>query len=395
MVTLTAAGIEDARLMRHAGRELLSLALMDARNVTLQWLTLFEQAQALGAPNGLSALWLVGHSAWYQEYAIGRHLQRKQGEHAAIDSPRLASIEPRADGWFASATRRCDGLEAELLRAYMATTLEGTLELLERCDDSDDALHPYRAALWHEDRLGESLAELAAHRQLPVATAVVPARSDRAALWMPAQRFMMGSPRGGFVPENERWAHEVAVPEFEIDAMAVNWARYVGFAEDGGYDQREFWSAPGWARLQAEGRRAPRDVEQMRAGVLVMRCGQVQRVPGGQPAMHVTRFEAEAWCCWAGRRLPTEPEWELAAGHASARGFAWGDVFEWTLGSGRAWPGHQATADELDRTPAARGHGVLRGASWWTRRRLAHPAARRFARLEDDTSFCGFRSCAL
>ena len=395
MQTLTAAGIEDPFVMRHAGRELLSLAFMDARNVTLQWLTLFEQSGSLGAPGETSALWLVGHAGWYQEYSIARHLQRQRGEQADASATRLASIEPGADGWFASTSRSCVGLDPELLRAYMAATLESTLELLEIAEDDDAALHVYRAALWHEDRLDEALAELAATRQLAVATPIVPARNDRAALWMPAQRFQLGSVRGGFVPENERWAHEVAVPEFEIDALPVNWARYVSFAEDGGYDQRRFWSDDGWAWLQAQGRRAPRDVEQLRGGVLVMRRGQLQRVPATQPALHVSRFEAEAWCQWAGRRLATEPEWELAAGHAAARGFVWGDVFEWVLGSGRTWPGHEATSDALDRAPAPAGSGVLRGASWWTRRRLAHPAARRFARLEHDHMFCGFRSCAV
>ena len=398
MQTLTAAGIEDPSVMRHAGRELLSLALMDTRNVTLQWLTLFEQAQALGAEHehrrGLSPLWLVGHAGWYQEYSIARHLQRQRGELAELDAPRLASIDPMADGWFAATSRRCDGLHADALRAYLGATLESTLELLEGAPDEDTALYFYRAALWHEDRLGESLAELAAERQLAVATPIVPARNDRAPLWMPAQRLAMGSPRGGFVPQNERWAHEVAVPEFEIDANPVNWARYIAFAEDGGYDERRWWSDEGWAWLQAQGRRAPRDVEQLRGGVLVMRRGQLHRAPATQPALHVARFEAEAWCRWAGRRLPTEPEWELAARLATSRGFVWADVFEWVSGSGRAWPGHEATADELVRTPAPAGHGVLRGASWWTRKRAAHPAARRFVRIDTDHHFCGFRSCA-
>jgi gamma-glutamyl hercynylcysteine S-oxide synthase len=392
--TLTAAGIEDAQVMRRAGRELLSLALMDARNVTLQWLSLFEQMKSLRPAEGRSPLWLVGHAAWYQEHQVSRHVQRQRGPNAQTDGLRLASIEPRADGWFDGGTVDCEGLDADMLRAYLGATLETTLELLDGAAEDDAALYVYRAALWHEDRIGESLAELAAQRQLAVATPIVPSRSDRVPLWVPAQRFHMGSAAGGFVPENELGAHEIAVPEFEIDAVPVNWARFVPFAEDGGYDEARFWSEAGWAWVQAQGRRAPRDVEQMRGGVLLMRRGALQRAPSTQPALHLTRHEAEAWCRWVGRRLPTEPEWELAATHAASRGFVWGDVFEWVAGSGRAWPGHQSMPDALDRTPAAAGHGVLRGASWWTRRRAAHPKARRFARLEDDHMFCGFRSCA-
>jgi formylglycine-generating enzyme required for sulfatase activity len=111
--------------------------------------------------------------------------------------------------------------------------------------------------------------------------------------------------------------------------------------------------------------------------------------------MHLSRHEAEAWCRWAGRRLPTEPEWELAAATGASRGYAWGDVFEWVAGSARAWPGAgPATPGTLDAIPAAGTQGVLRGASFATRLRWRHPKARRFAPPASDSAFCGFRSCA-
>jgi formylglycine-generating enzyme required for sulfatase activity len=215
---------------------------------------------------------------------------------------------------------------------------------------------------------------------------------------MPARRWMLGSAPGGLVPENERWAHELAIPEFEIDALPVSWSRYVEFADDAGYDRRELWSDEGWAWLAASGRRAPRHVEQWCGAVVVQRRGRLERAAPAQPALHLTRHEAEAWCRWAGRRLPTEPEWELAACTAASRGFCWGEVHEWTAGSARPWPGHASVATGLDPVPPAverSGFGVLRGASWMTRLRARHPKARRFVRPADDTAFCGFRSCAL
>ena len=398
---------DDPLAMRRAGREWLSLALIDSRNHLLA---------AFGHDEGAAARRTVLHAGWFQEYWIARHVQRARGEGCGARAPRLAGIEPQADGWV-------DGCadaalpDAPTLRAYLAETLETTLDLLAVTPDDDTALHVYRNALWHEDRLGERLAEA-------LRAAAPPALADREPLWLPARRWLLGSPRGGdgnaaacgFVPHNERWAHEVAVPEYEIDAQPVSWARYAEFSADGGYDRHELWSEAGWAWLQASGRRAPRHVEQLQ-GAVVRSSGAVARSGGaggsdggqpvrglvraaaGQPAMHLSRHEAEAWCRWAGRRLPTEPEWEQAACTAGSRGFAWGAVFEWVAGSARGW---SAGADAppaapgcLDPIPPPGTLGVLRGASFASRPRQAHPKARRFARPDADTMFCGFRSAAL
>jgi formylglycine-generating enzyme required for sulfatase activity len=372
--------LDDATAIRRAGRELLSLALIDARNHLLQLLAEDESPPALRR---------AAHAGWYQEYWIARHLQRQRGEAAEPGAPRLAGIEPRIDVWLAAAG---PPPEPEALRAYLAETLEVTLDLLAGTPEADEPLHCFRASLLHEDRLGEAQAER-------LGRGAPPARAEREPIWLPAQRWQLGSGPGGLVPHNERWAHEVAVPEFEIDAQPVNWARYVEFAEDGGYDRRELWSEAGWAWAQRSGRRAPGGVAQMRGAVLVQRggsAGGLQRALAAQPAMHVSRHEAEAWCRWAGRRLPTEPEWELAAASGASRGFAWGDVFEWVAGSARAWPGAGTAAPgTLDVIPASGTQGVLRGASFATRLRWHHPKARRFAHLESDTAFCGFRSCAV
>jgi formylglycine-generating enzyme required for sulfatase activity len=193
-----------------------------------------------------------------------------------------------------------------------------------------------------------------------------------------------------------------AVPEFEIDAQAVNWAQFVEFADDGGYDRAEFWSAEGWAWVQAVQRRAPLHVEQLRGGVLVQRAAaqtvqaaSLHRAAPGQAAVHVSRHEALAWCRWAGRRMPTEPEWDIAARTGASRGFVWGDVFEWVAGSARHWPGAPPPAPGTLDAPPPPGLGVLRGASFATRRRWHHPQVRRFAAPDSDTMFCGFRSSAI
>jgi len=398
--------LDDAQAIRRADADLLSLALIDARNRTLNWLAAFEARLALSpGDGGASPLWLAARAGAYQDRWIARNLQRQRGEACDPAAPGLAPADAAIEAWLDGTDRGQPGIEADALRGWLAQTLDVTLELLGAASPGDAALHFFRLALLHEDRLGEAFAERAAELQLalegepPLPQRALPARPAREALWLPAQRLELGSPFGGTVPENERWMHAVDVPDFEIDAQAVSWAPFVEFAEDGGYDRRELWSDAGWTWLQsgpqAEARRAPRHVEQLRGGVLALRQGRLQRVALGQPVLHASRFEAEAWCRWAGRRLPTEPEWELAALTAGARGFVWGDVFEWVSGSARAWPGHATGPGSLDRMPPPGTMGVLRGASWMTRLRRRHPKARRFALPACDTIFCGFRSCAL
>jgi gamma-glutamyl hercynylcysteine S-oxide synthase len=385
--------LDDPVQIRQAGRDVLSLALMDSRNHLLRLLALDESATALR---------LAVRAAWYQDHWIARHVQRQRGEHCDPRAPRLAGIEPMADAWLAQGPKSDTAPPTpEQLRAYLAETLEITLDLLDSADrgveKTDDAMYFYRLALLHEDRLCETLMQ----RLLIGAPA---ASADRDALWLPGQRWCLGSAPGGLVPQAERWAHEVVLPEFEIDAQPVNWARYAEFAEDGGYDRQDLWTQAGWAWLQREGRRAPRYVEQIKGGVLVLRgFGKnkgLQRAPAQQPVLHANQHEAQAWCRWAGRRLPTEPEWELAASTTSSRGFVWGDVFEWVAGSASLWTDAAAMPGNIDATPQrdAQGvcsHAVLRGASYASRSRWAHPKARRFARPERDSMFSGFRSCAL
>lgn len=374
--------LDDPVAIRTAGAELLSLALLDARNHLLLSLAAFD---APGVSPGLRS------QAW-QTAARGAAYQER---------------------WLLGRPAAADTLEGAAMPAWMAETLEASIDMLDsaRADPRRNE-HPDRRtdrahqALLHEDRLGECLAVLWQQ-------GAPPARGQRPPLWLPASPWRLGAGAGGpGVPFNE-WGHEsVAVPEFEIDAQAVNWQQYAEFAADGGYDRPELWGDAGWTWLQAQAsvrgsateeagaRRAPAHVAQLLGGVLVQR-GQgrsagLQRAPAGQAAMHVSRFEAQAWCRWAGRRLPTEVEWEVAASTAASRGFVWGDVFEWVAGTARAWPGAGAAPPGcLDLPPPAGSQAVLRGASFASRRRRHHPQARRFAPPGHDHAFCGFRSCAL
>lgn len=389
--------------IRQAGREVLSLALMDARNQTLRLLTAFESA---GDTVDLApALLLAGRSGWFAEAWIGRNPQRSLGTACPPRPVRLASIEPMADLWWApelgGGGAGVAGPGAALTREWLRDTLESTLELLERTPETPQALYFYRLALHHEDLAVERLQVLAQSQGVTLGVEPPAVLASRQPLVVPAVRWQLGSADdGSFVFDNEKWAHPVAVPEFEIDAQPVSWAQFAEFVADGGYERESLWQPEGWRWREAAapgGRQAPRGVEAIggRSGAVVQqRFGRAVRLASGHAAVHLSGWEADAWCRWAGRRLPDEAEWEVAAHRAAALGFRWGEVREWTASRFVPYPGFapdpwaECSLPHFDRCR------VLRGACWLTPGRLRHPKFRGFARPGDDSGFTGFRSCA-
>jgi iron(II)-dependent oxidoreductase len=413
---LLASGLDHARL-RSAGKDVLSLALIDARNRSLAWAALFEAAQGgralrLSDESALDAevdppLWIFGHLGWFQESWIGRNVQRGRGESADPRATRLASILPGADAWYdpaaLSRAARRELAQRELpdmaaTRQYLVESLETSLELLDATrDENDDALYFHRLALFHEEMHIEAFAVLAQMLGLAIPAgrlARIATQAPRPALLFPATRWLLGASGPGFRFDNEREPHPVAIPEFEIDAQAVTWAQFGEFVEDGGYDEPAHWSADGWAWLAREARRTPRHVDQLRHGVLQRRFGVLARVAAAQPAVHVSWYEADAWCRWAGRRLPAEVEWEAAAHQGATRGFRWGEVHEWTASTFRPYPGFRPGPWRDYSQPAFGTHKVLRGASFATRPGLRSTRLRGFERADRDAGFFGFRSCA-
>jgi iron(II)-dependent oxidoreductase len=251
--------------------------------------------------------------------------------------------------------------------------------------------------------------------------------------------FELGAtPDEPFVFDNEKWAHPVEVRPFAIARAPVTQAEFVAFVEDGGYRQARLWSGQGWRWREEAGALHPVYWRREGAGRWLRRdFDRWVPLEGRRPMLHVNWYEADAYCRWAGRRLPRESEWEFAAAGGdlarAKRRFPWGaafpthrhahldwrtmgcldvdalpegesafgcrqmigNVWEWTADDFLPYPGFIADPYKEYSAPWFGSHKVLRGGCWATRSRLIRNTWRNFYRPDRRDVWAGFRTCAL
>jgi gamma-glutamyl hercynylcysteine S-oxide synthase len=393
---------------RRGGPDVLAAALQDSRHDTLATFAAFERALPdLTVPMRAELnppLWELGHIGWFQEYWLVRQPERAHGDRADPRAPRRRPLRADADLLYDSSTVPHDTRwqlplpDATATRADLAQQLAGTLALLAGIEDGDDdALYFFRLALLHEDMHHEAALYMAQSLGLPIDDArwaPVPLPAPPEPIPLPAQSWTLGSDATrGFVFDNERGSSTVCLQDTLIDAQVVRWSEFLPFVDGGHAGDARWWTPQGWQWRQSQPASAPRYLRRDGPTWMRWRHGRWHVLDLAEPAVHLTLHEAQAWCRWAGRRLPTEGEWECAAlEHPGA--FRWGDVWEWTASPFAPFAGFEPHPYRDYSAPWFDGRPVLRGASRMTQPRMRHARYRNFFPAHRNDVPAGFRTCA-
>lgn len=383
-----------AEQARRGGPEELAALLQRTRERTLRLAAAFEAAlgpalQVPHAPELNPPLWELGHIGWFSDRWIARRsrAERERGERADPAAP-LAPARQAARGLDADALYDSSLVahaarwslplpDLATTRADLQGNLAQTLDLLAGTAHTDEALYAFRLALFHEDMHNEAWLFMAQVLDIDAGERPPPAPQQAArpaTLALSGGDWTMGWPGPGFAFDNERGQQPQRLPAFAIDARPVSWAAYLPAVEAGAVPLPRFVRRDGarwWRRAH----------------------GAWQPLAPQDPACHLSAPEAQAWCAWAGRRLPNEAEWELAAHQAPD--FEWGQVWEWTASAFAPLPGFEPHPYRDYSQPWFDGRPVLKGASWATAAQLRHPRYRNFFPASRQDVIAGFRSVAI
>jgi iron(II)-dependent oxidoreductase len=352
--------------------------LSEARQRTLELVEPLEDGQLnrVYSPILSPLAWDLGHIANFEELWLVQTIADREPLHGelgrfydAIENPRKTRGELPI-------------LRDDELRSYMADVRSRTLDVLETVEISEGAENPllregfvYELLLAHEQQHNETMLQLLqladGYQPLrPVGTRAVDTAGPEMVL-VEAGEYEIGAPERGFAYDNERRRHAVELGAFEIDRTPVTNAAYTGFMNATEAEPPTYWERDGEGWIDtAMGRRTP--------------------VEPDHPVIHISWEQADAFARWAGKRLPTEQEWEAAHERLEGTGQAW----EWTSSDFLAYPGFEAFPySEYSEVFFGDNYKVLRGSSWATHPNVVRPSFRNWDLPQRGQIFAGLR-CA-
>lgn len=413
-----------------------------ARKRTLAFAQRLQPGQWLGPYLRIvnPPLWELGHLAWFQEHWCLRYqpdgtlaLSMQEGADALYNS----AIVPHAQRWQLPLPSK------ERTLKYLSDVFDAVLARMNHEGATAHISYFVQLAVFHEEMHNEAfdytiqtLAFQHEKTQKKQMVTISPCVGDAR---ISGGFFMLGAQKSdGFVFDNEKWAHPVQVKPYQMARTAVTYAEFVAFVDDSGYARQELWGNDGWNwRIQTDAL-APLYWKKHGGDWLMRRYDQWCPLEPNAAVIHVNWFEAQAYCNWAKRRLPTEAEWEFAAATAPGnlthkRRYPWGDiqpgaahanlfdlasdtvdvaafadgdsawgvrqmfgnVWEWTADWFNPYPGFVRDPYKEYSEPWFSNHKVLRGGCHATRASLLRNTWRNFYTPDRRDVLAGFRTCAL
>ncbi|MEU7576013.1 ergothioneine biosynthesis protein EgtB [Streptomyces sp. NPDC041068] len=316
-------------------RERALAALLAARDRTTLLTTCVEDTELTAQHSPLMSplVWDLAHIGNQEEQWLLRAVAGRDAMRPEIDALYDAFEHPRAE------RPSLPLLAPAEARGYAAEVRGRALDVLERTPFHGTALteagFAFGMIAQHEQQHDETM--LITHQLRSGPTALTAPDPEPCApftgppeVLVPGGPFTMGTSTEPWALDNERPAHHRLVPPFFIDTTPVTNAAYQRFIDDGGYDDERWWAPEGWAMVRQNRLRAPLFWRHEGGRWLRRHFGTVEPVPADEPVLHVSWYEADAYARWAGRRLPSEEEWEKAARYdpvadRSMR-YPWGDA---------------------------------------------------------------------